>query len=389
MKLLKILHTSDIHLDHVLTDYRREVRRARREELISAFNFLVDEAVRHGVHIMLIAGDLLSAASISDSTASAVRQGFRKLQQASIFVAIVPGESEEAHSLAMLRQVCSEPNVSLFTGEEWSQVTPMAGVSVWGLRTTSKNSTSNVLANLAVRGLGIHIGLMHGTFSGTPGLTSSIAPVAPSDLAQSGLDYLALGHYHNMVNNSTGRATCWYSGSPVHLDQNTRGERHALIVTLRGDGVRVYPLKVPDRPQRVVNIEVSAPGAKEQLYARLARLASPELCLRVELEGEVGPEDAELSRQAELDFQSRFFQLWVADRTAIRRPPWHSPSLRRTQLQEEFFGRVSQLVEGSGGPGDSGDSGASPELIGGALKLGLRALGEVETFDHRETVVQG
>ena len=71
MRLLKILHTSDIHLDHVLTDYGRDCRNVRRAELVSAFDFLVDEAVRQGADIMLIAGDLLSARSISDSTASA------------------------------------------------------------------------------------------------------------------------------------------------------------------------------------------------------------------------------------------------------------------------------------------------------------------------------
>ena len=41
MKLLKILHTSDIHLDHVLTDYHRGCRNVRRAELVSAFDFLV------------------------------------------------------------------------------------------------------------------------------------------------------------------------------------------------------------------------------------------------------------------------------------------------------------------------------------------------------------
>ncbi len=79
MKLLKILHTSDVHLDHVLTDYNRDCSNTRRTELVSAFDFLVDEAIRQAADIMLIAGDLISARSVSDSTASAVREGFRRL----------------------------------------------------------------------------------------------------------------------------------------------------------------------------------------------------------------------------------------------------------------------------------------------------------------------
>ncbi len=382
MKLLKILHTSDIHLDHVLTDYSQSARSVRRAELVSAFDFLIEEAIRQSVDIMLIAGDLLSARSASDSTASAVREGFRKLAQASIFVAIVPGEAEEAHSLAMLRQVCREPNVHLFAGEEWSRVSPIAGVSVWGLRTTSRNSTTNALANLVIEGAGVHIGVMHGTFIGTSGLDSSISPVAPGELSQSGLDYLALGHYHNMVNNSVGRATCWYSGSPVHLGFDTRGERHALIVTIRSDGVRVYPLKVPGRLHKAVNIEVSASRAKDQLYTRLARLAAPELCLIVQLEGQVGPADVRLARQAEQDFQSRFFHLSVADHTAVAPPPWQSSDPRSERLAEEFYMKAAELASGSGA------AGKTSRVIDRALKLGLGALGEVETLDHRESVVQ-
>ncbi|MBP7868502.1 MAG: metallophosphoesterase family protein [Bacillota bacterium] len=383
MRLLKILHTSDIHLDHVLTDYGRDCRNVRRAELVSAFDFLVDEAVRQAADIMLIAGDLLSARSISDSTASAVREGFRRLAQASIFAAVVPGEAEEVHSLAMLRQVCSEPNVHLFSGEEWSRVSPLAGVSVWGLRTTSRNSTTNALGNLVIEGPGIHIGLMHSTFAGTPGLDSSISPIVPAELSQSGLDYLALGHYHNMVNNSVGRATCWYSGSPVHLGFDTRGERHALIVTVREDGVRVYPMKVPGRPHRVVNIEVSAARAREQLYARLARLAGSELCLRAEIEGEVGPDDAGLAGQAEQDFRSRFFHLTVADHTTVSYPPWRSSDSRSRHLDEAFFREAARLAAESGAPR------RLPGVIDRALKLGLGALGEVDTLARRETVVQG
>lgn len=383
MKLLKILHLSDLHLDHVLTDYHRDCRNVRRIELVSAFDFLVDEAIRQAADIMLIAGDLLCARSISDSTASAVREGFRRLARASIFVAVVPGEAEEVHSLTMLRQVCGEPNVHLFLGEEWSRVSPLAGVSVWGLRTTSRNSTTNALANLVVEGSGIHIGLMHGTFAGTPGLDSSISPLTPTELSMSGLDYLALGHYHNMVNNSVGRATCWYSGSPVHLGFDTRGERHALIVTVRGDGVRVYPMKVPSRPHRVVNVEVTVGRAREQLCSRLARLASPELCLRVEVEGDTEPDDVGLLGRAEQDFRDRFFQLTVEDHTTVSCPPWHSSSSRSAYLDEAFFRKVVRLAAESGAPL------TPPGVVDRALKLGLGALGEVETLAHRETIVQG
>lgn len=313
---LNILHTSDLHLDYVLSEYRREVRPVRRDELIGTFNFLVSESMRLGVKLLLIAGDLICTRSAADSTVEVVRDAFRRLGRDSIFVAVIPGDAEEEGGLELLRDACSGENVHLFLGEEWSSISPFPGITLWGLRTTWRNSNVPVLSNLLVEGAGMHVGLMHGTFAGTPGLDSSMCPISPEALSQSGLDYLALGHYHNKVNCSMGRATCWYSGSPVHLDFETRGERHALLVSLREDGVRVNPIKVPSRPHRVVTIDITGKSG-EELYERLADMANADLCLRVELEGLVAPGARQTLAKLEVEFGDRFFQLKVVDRTDL------------------------------------------------------------------------
>ena len=274
--------------------------------------------------------------------------------------------------------MCSEPTCTCFRVRVvafrlWPE-------SAYGVCATSRNSTTNALQP-GPEGPGYTSGSC--TARSRACRRISISPIVPAELSQSGLDYLALGHYHNMVNNSVGRATCWYSGSPVHLGFDTRGERHALIVTVREDGVRVYPMKVPGRPHRVVNIEVSAARAREQLYARLARLAGSELCLRAEIEGEVGPDDAGLAGQAEQDFRSRFFHLTVADHTTVSYPPWRSSDSRSRHLDEAFFREAARLAAESGAPR------RLPGVIDRALKLGLGALGEVDTLARRETVVQG
>jgi exonuclease SbcD len=313
---LNILHTSDLHLDHVLTEYRREVRAVRRGELIGTFNLLVSEAIRLDVRLLLVAGDLICTQSAADSTVEVVRDAFARLGRNSIFVAVIPGDAEEEGGLELLRDACSGENVHLFLGEEWSSISPFPGVTVWGLRTTRRNSNTPVLSNLFVEGAGMHVGLMHGTFAGTPGLDSSICPVSPEALSRSGLDYLALGHYHNMVNCSVGRATCWYSGSPVHLNFETRGERHALLASLRDDGVRVKPIKVASRPHRVVTIDITGKSGAE-LCERLEDMANPDLCLRVELEGLVAPGAREVLAKLEAEFEDRFFHLKVTDRTDL------------------------------------------------------------------------
>jgi hypothetical protein len=87
--------------------------------------------------------------------------------------------------------------------------------------------------------------------------------------------------------------------------------------------------------------------------------------------------------RAEQDFRSRFFHLTVEDHTTVSCPPWQSSSSRSVHLDEAFFRKAASRAAESGAPRKS------PGVIDRALKLGLGALGEVETLAHRETVVQG
>lgn len=431
---LNILHTSDLHLDHVLTEYRREVRAVRRGELIGTFDFLVSEAIRLDVRLLLVAGDLICTRSAADSTVDVVRDAFARLGRHSIFVAVIPGDAEEEGGLELLRDACSGENVHLFLSEEWSSVSPFPGITLWGLRTTWRNSNTPVLSNLFVEGSGMHVGLMHGTFAGTPGLDSSICPISPEALSRSDLDYLALGHYHNMVNCSVGRATCWYSGSPVHLNFETRGERHALLVSLREDGVRVKPIKVPSRAHRVVTVDITGKSGAE-LCERLEDMSNSDLCLRVELEGLVAPDAREVLTKLEAEFGGRFFHLKVIDRTDLptrdkrrqdRKRRGRSEAVAKTDLagaqdsillpqmalrdaEREFVGKIAarqgsvsrhgagddkgpdepmevDQEESSSSSCDRHECGYSREVVDRATALGLSVLGEVFCHDNREVV---
>ena len=198
------MHFADLHLDHVLSEYGPAARRQRRAELLQCFDFIVDKALSSGVSILLVAGDLLCARSVSSSTLEAVKRGFARLGEAGVFVALVPGEAEEPDGLEALREVASGNNVHLFMGDEWSRVEPIPGVSLWGLRTTGRNASISVLAGLRVDGPGIHIGLMHATTEGQGPDGRGLSTVTGADLAASGLHYLALGHYHSVLNCSVG-----------------------------------------------------------------------------------------------------------------------------------------------------------------------------------------
>ncbi|OPZ65514.1 MAG: putative metallophosphoesterase YhaO [Firmicutes bacterium ADurb.Bin506] len=366
MKPIYVLHISDLHLDHPLPAYGLEARRERRAELIRAFDFIVDKAVSFGVDVLLVAGDLICARCVSDSTLAHVAAGFARLGDAGVPVVCVPGEAEEYAGMAALLELAAAPNVHLFAGDEWSAVEPIPGVSVWGVRTTGRNADIAVLGNLRLEGPGVHIGLMHATTEdealGRSIGRRGLATVTSAQLAASGLTYLALGHYHSVLNCSAGTSTCWYPGSPAHHDFSTRGERHVLKVTIEDSGVEVSRTVVPGRSHRVIVIDVTGKTA-DSIRHRLAGLANGEHCLMVQLEGELSPALSGLPLRLEREFASSFFHLSVVDNTRIAAaaPP-------RGSVESAVARRIGT------------DSGLRTK----ALAIAFSALEEVKSTDRRE-----
>jgi len=362
VKPIRLLHLSDLHLDHPLSAYGRAIRRELRSELIRSFDFIVDKAISLGVDILLCAGDLICSRSVSDSTLDHVAQGFARLAKVGITVACVPGEAEEHEGLEALRDLADAANVHLFAGDEWSRIEPLPGLNIWGVRTTGRNASVSVLGNLRPDGQGIHIGLMHASTEDQPRGGKVLSTVTSAQLAASGLHYLALGHYHSVLNCSTATSTCWYSGSPAHHDFSTRGERHVLKVTIGDGDVSVSRITVPGRPHRVVVVDVTGKTA-DSVRHRIASVANCQHCLMVQLEGELSPALAWLPARLEREFSASFFHLSVTDNT----------HLAQATLPK---GSVEAYVAAS--------IGAGAGTHGRALAIALSALEEVRPAERRE-----
>ena len=101
-----------------------------------------------------------------------------------------------------------------------------------------------VTADMPVAGW--HVGLVHGSIA-IPGRTDrDEVVVTTEEIAASGLDYLALGHWHSAQSGKAGSVTYAYSGAPeaVALDQDGAGK--VLFVELEEVGTS-RSVKVQER----------------------------------------------------------------------------------------------------------------------------------------------
>ena len=109
------------------------------------------------------------------------------------------------------------------------------------------------------------------------------------EIAQSGLDYLALGHVHSFREGHAGAVAYAYSGAPepVALDQDGAGQ--VLLVSLdERDGqrvVRVEPRTVGRTKFRRIEIDGATVASQAALAAQLKELADPDLVLDARVVG--------------------------------------------------------------------------------------------------------
>ena len=162
------------------------------------------------------------------------------------------------------------------------------------------------------------IGVLH-TSVAIPGRTDhDDVVVTVEEIAASGLDYLALGHWHSAQVAKTKGVTYAYAGAPepVAVDQDKAGK--VLLVTLDVDKNGQHTVEVD---QRVVGrttferreIDAGTVGSQPALVADLMKGANPDLVLDVRVIG-VRPDALDLdTTEIEQELRASYLRVRVRD----------------------------------------------------------------------------
>jgi DNA repair exonuclease SbcCD nuclease subunit len=179
-------------------------------------------------------------------------------------------------------------------------VFPSLDTIVYGRVFDTKRSPRSPLAGLNVKAdtrATWKIGMVHGALA-IPGRTDADAVVfTEEEIAATGLDYLALGHWHSAVEGRAGSVSYAYSGAPepVAVDQDGAGQ--VLLVTLDDRAgrhvVTIEPKRVGQTRAEKLDLDVSGVHSQPELIEVLARHADANLVFSVRLTG-LFPDDLDL-----------------------------------------------------------------------------------------------
>jgi exonuclease SbcD len=298
--MLRILHTADVHLGARHADLG-DAAAAQRERQFAAFKATIDLAVGEKVDIVLIAGDLFDSNTQPSRSVERVAAELARLVRARIRTVIIPGTHDvydrasvyRAHDLKALAG--SKPNddyVTVLTPER-----PEVHLTACDALVVASVFDTKRAPHSPLRGMRVgadpratwKIGLVHGAIAISGRTDSDEVVVTKDEIAATGLDYLALGHWHSAQQGRAGHVAYAYPGAPepVAVDQDRAGK--VLIVGLDDSG-NTKAITFEERAvgkTRFEKVEIDAATLKSQpeLVTRLATRADPDLVLDVRLTG--------------------------------------------------------------------------------------------------------
>ena len=354
---IRLLHTANLHLDRPFLGLGPR-RVERRGEMQRRFEEILDLARAHEVAALLIAGDLFDRPS-ADS-ALWVKAHLASLAAQGIMVFLIPGNHDSLDNCPFY-QGDFPPGVHVFKTPGFTASHELPGITVYGLAYQESGRRKSPLPGLALdSGERFHVALVHGQLRSSDLVGEDYAPFESAEIAASGLDYLALGHYHGFKDCSTGRTRAFYPGSPSRLDFSDAAERCVLLVELDHDKVSVAPIPLKDR--HFIQIEGDA-GRIELLYDQLLKAAGPDVYLRVRLAGRAGAPVEGLVADLQEKFAGRCYGFEVMPAGVSVSPP----EAQAGTVAHVFAGLMAERLR-------SAPDEETAELVRLAMDYGLLAL---------------
>ncbi len=349
---MKIIHTSDIHLDSPLTTRLSAIEsRARRNEITETFRKIIDEAVKINAEAIIISGDLFDTERANMKTVATILEAIEAAESVSFFY--LSGNHEKNLLISSGQKM--PQNLFVF-GEEWTYF-KIGGVTVAG---RSKIS-ADMFGSLTLNEDETNILVLHGILADK---SDDGEKIGKRELEKLPVDYLALGHYHSFSETKvSSRSTAVYSGTPEGRGFDEAGDKGYVLLDIEGGEVNYEFKKIAKRTLHIKEVDISSAvreiDIEDFVGEAIADISALDL-VRVVL---VGEHASSLSRDTdalEKRFSERYFYFEAQDKSKIRISPDEYKNDK--SLKGEFIRLVMSKEE------------LSDDMRAAIIECGIRAL---------------
>ncbi|HXU85906.1 MAG TPA: DNA repair exonuclease [Verrucomicrobiae bacterium] len=358
--MLRLLHMADVHLGARHADLGEQAA-AQRERQFAAFTAAVDLAIAEKVDVVLIAGDLFDSNTQPKRSVERVAAEVKRLVDATIRTVIIPGTHDvydrsslfRVHDVAALAGSGPDDDlVTVLTPDRPSVHLAACDVVVHGPVFATKRAPHSPLRDLKIGagdGATWHVGMVHGSLSIPDRTDRDEVVFTREEIEATGLDYLALGHWHSAQKGKAGSTTWAYSGAPEPVAVTQDGAGKVLLVELNETNAKrtvAIDERVVGRTRfEKLDIDAATIGDQPAVLAAIAAKSDPDLVLDARLTG-VRPDELDLSTdEIEDRLKGSFLKLRVRDVStpALTRGNLPSPDTIPGAFIRNVEGRIAEL----------------------------------------------
>lgn len=261
---MRIIHCGDIHLDSKMESNLPTAKsRVRKNEIINAFCRMADYAVENGVAAVIIAGDLFDSNRILKKTADIILGKIKECADTNFLY--LCGNHDAGKSL--LEYELPE-NLQMFS-DTWSTF-DLGAVAVTGVELTAENCR-HIYGSLKLPNGKFNIVTMHGEL----GTSSSVDGINRNELADKGIDYLALGHIHKFGYGQLGQNGTWcYPGCLEGRGFDECGDKGFVLLDIENGKAELKFVKNSVRDIVEVPCDISGLSDTSEMIAAIDQAVS-------------------------------------------------------------------------------------------------------------------
>ena len=353
---MKFIHTADLHLDSKIDSLPLEKSKIRKEEVVRAFERLVEYATANYVRAVIIAGDMFDTSRVTQKTKARVLHAIKS--NSTVDFLYLSGNHDEDNFIQEIEDI--PKNLKIF-GDEWTSFeyenTVITGRKVVGANMRMVYDTLSLDADK------VNIAILHGQVVGYKS-TDNVETISIPSLKEKNIDYLALGHIHGysegVIDN---RGMYVYSGCLEGRGFDELGEKGFVLINVEDNKLTYERVDFSCRNFYEYSFDVSGKSnwyeTRAQLIAEATSRFSKDSLLKVILTGERGTDfDIDIVNLVSM-LNEKFFFAKVYDRTIIK------VDISQYETDKSVRGEFVKAVW---------DSNLSEEMKGKVIMCGLNAL---------------
>jgi len=210
MKVLKLVHTADLHIGSHFSS-TPEISAKRKFEQMQSLRDIIKICHEKDASVLLIAGDLFDCVRVEPQLLSEVQS---ILGESGLRVFISPGNHDPATPDSSYLSSEWPENVHIFTGDLECVEIPESNAYIWGLGFRHSHEMESLLGEFTPYDGKINVLMMHSEVVSDTSPESRYNPITHDRLVSLGVDYCALGHIHKPTSVSFGERMYCSPGCP-------------------------------------------------------------------------------------------------------------------------------------------------------------------------------